>query len=125
VYGEDDPSRATPPVATSLFQHVRRNYFRLFFHYLYFDVVKWSYLQTSVLVPLVVMGPTVVAGVITLGIYQQIARAFDKVTESFQYLVLSWSTIVELISVYKRLRAFEARIHDEPLPPAPIGDVPA
>jgi peptide/bleomycin uptake transporter len=114
VYGEDDPSRAAPPVAQSLFQHVRRNYFRLFFHYLYFDVVKWSYLQVSVLVPLIAIGPTVAAGVITLGVMQQISRAFDKVTESFQFLVLSWSTIVELISVYKRLRAFEARIHEEP-----------
>jgi len=114
VYGEDDPARAAPPVAQSLFMNVRHNYFRLFFHYLYFDVVKWSYLQASVLVPLVAMGPTVVAGVITLGIYQQIARAFDKVTESFQYLVYSWSTIVELISVYKRLRAFEAQIHQLP-----------
>jgi peptide/bleomycin uptake transporter len=121
VYGEDDPARASQPIATALFQHVRRNYFRLFFHYLYFDVVKWSYLQASVLVPLVAMGPTVVAGVITLGVYQQIARAFDKVTESFQYLVMSWSTIIELISVYKRLRAFEARIHDEEVPAPPLG----
>ena len=87
---------------------MRRNYFRLFFHYLYFDVVKWSYLQVGVLVPLIAIGPTVAAGVITLGVMQQISRAFDKVTESFQYLVLSWSTIVELISVYKRLRAFES-----------------
>src|SRR3954468_5385207 len=115
VYGEDDPARAAPPVAQSLFMNVRRNYFRLFFHYLYFDVVKWSYLQASVLVPLVALGPTVVAGVITLGVYQQIARAFDKGTDAFQYLVVSGSTIVELISVYKRLRAFEARIHDESL----------
>ena len=52
--------------------------------------------------------------------HPQIARAFDKVTESFQYLVLSWGTIVELISVYKRLRDFEARIHDE----APVGEAP-
>jgi peptide/bleomycin uptake transporter len=124
VYGEDDPSRAAPPLAASLFQHVRRNYFRLFFHYLYFDVVKWSYLQVSVLVPLVAMGPTVIAGVITLGVFQQIARAFDKVTESFQYLVLSWSTIVELISVYKRLRAFESRIHQEDTAPPDDGLVP-
>ena len=112
VYGEDDASRASAPVAQSLFQQVRRNYFRLFFHYLYFDVVKYSYIQVSVLVPLIAMGPTIVAGVITLGVMQQIARAFDKVTESFQYLVLSWSTIIELISVYKRLRAFEQRIDD-------------
>ena len=115
VYGEDDAARATEPITIALFQHVRRNYFRLFFHYLYFDVVKWSYLQISVLVPLVALGPTVVAGVITLGVMQQVTRAFDKVTESFQYLVLSWSTIIELISVYKRLRAFEAQIHT-PLP---------
>ena len=115
VLGEDDPARAAPPTAASLFQDVRRNYFRLFFHYLYFDVVKWSYLQVSVLVPLVALGPTVVAGAITLGVMQQIARAFDKVLESFQFLVLNWSTVVEQISVYKRLRAFERQMTAAPL----------
>jgi peptide/bleomycin uptake transporter len=79
----------------------------------------------SVLVPLIALGPTVVAGVITLGVMQQISRAFDKVTESFQYLVYSWSTIVELISVYKRLRAFESRIHDVDAPEPPDGALPA
>jgi peptide/bleomycin uptake transporter len=122
VYGEDDAARASPPVARDLFLHVRRNYFRLFFHYLYFDVVKYSYLQVSVLVPLIALGPAVVAAGFTLGVMQQITRAFDKVTESFQYLVFSWTTIVELISVYKRLRAFEQRIHDEP---SGAGVVPA
>ncbi len=115
VYGEDDPNRAAAPVARELFSHVRRNYFRLFFHYLYFDVAKWSYLQVSVLVPLIALGPTVVAGAITLGVMQQVARAFDKVLESFQFLVLSWSTVVELLSVYKRLRAFEAQL-GQPMP---------
>ena len=111
VLGEDDPNRASPPTAAELFAGVRRNYFRLFFHYLYFDVVKWSYLQVSVLVPLVALGPTLIAGVITLGVMQQIARAFDKVLESFQFLVLNWSTVVEQISIYKRLRAFEQQMH--------------
>ena len=110
VYGEDDPARASAPVTVDLFHHLRRNYFKLYFHYLYFDVVKYSYLQASVLVPLVALGPTIVAGIITLGVMQQIANTFDKVSESFQYLVLSWSTIIELISVYKRLRAFEAQL---------------
>ncbi|CAM3353254.1 putative transporter [Paracidovorax anthurii] len=110
VLGEDDAARASPPTAAALFQDVRRNYFRLFFHYLYFDVVKWSYLQVSVLVPLVALGPTLVAGAITLGVMQQIARAFDKVLDSFQFLVLNWSTVVEQISVYKRLRAFERQM---------------
>jgi peptide/bleomycin uptake transporter len=119
VYGEDDPGRAAPPIVADLFDHVRRNYFRLFFHYLYFDVVKWSYLQVSVIVPLLALGPTVAAGVITLGVMQQITRAFDKVTDSFQYLVYSWATIVELISVYKRLKAFEQQMKS---PDAPVDE---
>lgn len=120
VYGEDDGARAAPPVAATLFQEVRRNYFRLYFHYLYFDVVKWSYLQASLLVPLIALGPSVVGAAFTLGVMQQITRAFDKVTESFQYLVYNWATIVELLSIYKRLRAFEARIDDPDAPGVPV-----
>lgn len=112
VHGEDDHARAAPPSVRQLFFDVRRNYFRLFFHYLYFDVAKWSYLQFGVLVPYIALGPTIVAGAVTLGVMQQIVRAFGRVESSFQYLVNSWSTIVELISVYKRLRAFELRIRE-------------
>ena len=46
----------------------------------------------------------------------QILNAFTQVRTWFQYFVNSWSTIVELISIYQRLRGFEARIHGEPLP---------
>jgi len=111
VHGEDDADRAGPPTVKALFENVRTNYFRLFFHYMYFDVAKWSYLQFAVLVPYIALAPTIVAGALTLGTMQQIVRAFGRVENSFQYLVNSWSTIVELISVYKRLRAFEAQIH--------------
>jgi peptide/bleomycin uptake transporter len=61
------------------------------------------------------LGPTIVAGGLTLGVLNQTLRAFGRVEGSFQYLVNSWSTIVSLISIYKRLRAFEALMHDEPL----------
>ena len=77
---------------------------------MYFDVARYVYLQFGVLVPYIALGPTLVTGVITLGLMQQIVRAFGRVESSFQYLVNSWTTIVELISVYKRLRAFERRI---------------
>jgi peptide/bleomycin uptake transporter len=110
VYGEDHDDRAQPETIGQLFAGVRRNYFRLYKHYLYFDVAKWSYLQFSVIVPYIMMGPTIVAGIITLGTLQQILRAFDRVENSFQFLVNSWGTIIELISIYKRLRAFEATI---------------
>ncbi len=110
VYGEDHEDRARPETVAELYAGVRRNYFRLFFHYLYFDVAKWSYLQATVLVPYLALAPTIIAGAITLGVMQQIVRAFSRVESSFQYLVNAWTTIVELISVYKRLRAFETHI---------------
>ena len=107
VYGEDHEDRARPPTLAELYSHVRANYFTLYKHYLYFDIAKWSYLQFGVLIPYIAMGPTIAAGAITLGMMQQIMRAFDRVENSFQFLVNSWSTIVELMSIYKRLNAFE------------------
>lgn len=110
VYGEDNTDRADPNTANALFADVRRNYFRLFFHYLYFDVARWVYLQGAVLIPLIVLAPTILSGAITYGILTRISSAFGQVENSFQFLVNSWGTIIELISVYKRLRAFEEHI---------------
>jgi peptide/bleomycin uptake transporter len=107
VMGEDFPERAQPQSLTELFSDVRRNYFRLYFNYMYFNVVRIFYLQIGNLVPFIALGPTIIAGTITLGTMQQIMRAFGRVEGSFQYLVNSWTTIVELMSVYKRLNAFE------------------
>lgn len=108
VLGEDFADRAQPLTLTDLFSRVRQNYFVLFRNYLYFDIAKYSYLQFGVLIPYLALGPTIATGAITLGVLQQISRAFDRVETSFQFLVYSWSTIVELISIYKRLQAFEA-----------------
>ena len=107
VFGEDYAERAQPATLTELFSDVRRNYFRLYFNYLYFNVVRIFYLQIGNLIPFIALGPTIIAGTITLGTMQQIMRAFGRVENSFQYLVNSWTTIVELLSVYKRLNAFE------------------
>jgi peptide/bleomycin uptake transporter len=116
VLGEDDPARADPPTARALFADIRKNYFRLYLNFMYFNIGRIVYLQTDNILPYLLLAPTIVAGKITLGPMNQILRAFSEVRSSFQYLVNSWSTIVELISVYQRLRAFEARIDDEPLP---------
>ncbi|MBU2961370.1 peptide antibiotic transporter SbmA [Citreicella sp. C3M06] len=115
VYGEDDASRASPPTVTELFGNVRRNYFRLYFHYMYFNVARGLYLQADNIYVNIILVPTIVAGQITLGLWQQILTAFGQVSNAFQFLVNSWTTIVELLSIYKRLRAFEAAFRGEEL----------
>ena len=116
VYGEDDELRAQPASLKQLFANVRRNYFRLYFHYMYFNVARSLYLQADNIFVYFILIPTIAAGTITFGILQQILTAFNQVSNSFQYLVNSWTTIVELLSVYKRLLAFEATLGGKSLP---------
>jgi peptide/bleomycin uptake transporter len=115
VLGEDEPARADPPTLGELFSHIRHNYFRLYLNFMYFNVGRYVYLQTDIIFPYILLAPTIVAGRITLGAMQQILGAFSEVRSSFQYLVNAWSTIVELISIYQRLRGFEAKLYDEPM----------
>ncbi len=116
VYGEDNPQRAEPMTMTELFNNVRRNYFRLYFHYMYFNVARSFYLQGDNIFGYLIMIPTIASGAITLGILQQILTAFGQVSNSFQYIVNSWPTIIELLSIHKRLVAFESVLHDKPMP---------
>ena len=116
VYGEDNPKRAEPMTMTELFNNVRRNYFRLYFHYMYFNVARSFYLQGDNIFGYLIMIPTIASGAITLGILQQILTAFGQVSNSFQYIVNSWPTIIELLSIHKRLVAFESVLHDKPMP---------
>lgn len=114
VYGEDNADRATPPTVAELFHRVRYNYFRLYFHYLYFNITRILYLQVDNVFGLFVLFPSIIAGTITLGLLSQINNVFDQVRGSFQYLITSWSTLVELMSIYKRLRSFEEILKDVP-----------
>ena len=111
VYGEDYADRGDPLTLKELFSRVRFNYFRLYFHYAYFNMVRIWYMQLDNLYGLFVLFPSIAAGAITLGLMMQIANVFGKVRESFQYLIESWPTIIELLSIYKRLRAFESTLH--------------
>ena len=83
-------------------------------------------MQTDNVFAYIVLVPTLVAGAITLGLLNQITNAMDQVRGSFQYLINSWPTIVRMMSIYKRLRAFEAVIRGEGLEPINLEqDMPA
>ncbi len=108
VYGEDYSDRADPITLKELFSKVRLNYFRLYFHYAYFNLVRIWYLQLDNLYGIFILAPSIAAGVVTLGVMMQILNVFQQVRKSFQYLITSWPTIIELLSIYKRLKAFES-----------------
>ena len=109
VIAEDDGS-IRPKTLDELFNEVRKIHFLSYLRYLYFDIGRIGYLQANVLSAYVFLAPAIVAGVVTLGVMQQIIRAFNKVEGSMQYILKSWPQIIELASVYKRLREFEAKL---------------
>ena len=112
VIAEDDGT-IRPKKIEELFDNVRSIHFLSYIRYLYFNIGRMAYLQANVLSAYVFLAPAIVAGVVTLGVMQQIIRAFGRVEGSMQYLLKAWPTIIELASVYKRLREFEANIKVE------------
>ena len=114
VIAEDDEN-VRPKTINELFLDVRSIHFLSYVRYLYFNIGRMAYLQANVLSAYVFLAPAIVAGVVTLGVMQQIIRAFGRVEGSMQYLLKSWPTIIELASVYKRLREFESQINDKKL----------
>ena len=109
VKAEDD-NTIRPKTLNEIFNDVRQIHYKNYFRYMWFNVARLSCLQANVLVGYVVLAPAIVSGAISLGVMQQILRAFGRVEGSMMYLFKSWSTIIELLSVYKRLREFEAKI---------------
>ena len=106
----EDNETIRPKRIDELFDDVRKIHFLSYLRYLYFNIGRIAYLQANVLSAYVFLAPAIVAGVVTLGVMQQIIRAFGRVEGSMQYLLKAWPTIIELASVYKRLREFEDKL---------------
>jgi peptide/bleomycin uptake transporter len=114
VVAEDDGT-IRPKSIEELFNGVREIHFLSYIRYLYFNIGRIAYLQANVLSAYVFLAPAIVAGAVTLGVMQQIIRAFGRVEGSMQYILKAWPTIIELASVYKRLREFESKINQDEL----------
>ena len=112
VVAEDDGS-IRPKTIDEIFLEVKNIHFLSFLRYLYFDIGRMAYMQANVLSAYVFLAPAIVAGVVTLGVMQQIIRAFGRVEGSMQYILKAWPVIIELASVYKRLREFETKILEQ------------
>jgi len=111
VLGEDDKAKyARPDTLFELFTGLRFNYFRLYAHYGYFDLWSILYAQVTQLTPLIMMGPGMMAGVVTFGTFQQVSNAYGRVDSSFSVILDNWTTLTELRSIWKRLHEFEGNL---------------
>lgn len=111
VKAEDDGA-VEPKTLEELFEGVRKIHYKNYIRYFLFNIQRMTYYQANVLTAYVALAPAIVGGYITLGLMQQIVRAFGKVESSMQYFINVWPTIIEGASVYTRLREFEHKIKE-------------
>ncbi len=111
VFAENDKvNYGKTETIVSLFIGLKFNYNRLFLHYGYFDVWLNFFEQLMVIVPFLIIAPSLFSGAITLGVVMQVSNSFDKVRESLSIFITNWTTVTELRSIYKRLKEFEQSI---------------
>jgi peptide/bleomycin uptake transporter len=112
VYGEDNADRARPPTVSGLFENVRKNYFRLYWNYLYFNFGRYLFIQADAFLAAFIMIPSISIAAVgfSFGVFRQVSSAMGEVRDAMQYLFKSWPDIIELISIFKRLRLFESAI---------------
>jgi peptide/bleomycin uptake transporter len=113
VYSEDDKLYAKQDTLLELFTGLKANYFKLFNHYSYFSLWGNLYGQVMIIVPYLLMAPSLFSGIITLGVVTQTGNAFGKVNDSFSYLIDRWTDITKFLSVIKRLKEFEKLLQQE------------
>jgi peptide/bleomycin uptake transporter len=107
VFSEDDKAFTKSETLFELFTGLRSNYFRLFNHYSYFSLWGNLYGQVMIILPYLIMAPSLFVGAATLGVITQTGNAFGKVNDSFSYLIDHWTDITKFLSVIKRLKEFE------------------
>lgn len=94
----------------NLFTGIKRNYCRLYFHKGYVDLWLNMYSQVLIILPYVVMGTSLMAGMATLGVVVQVANAFGEVRSSLAIFINNWKVITRLRSIWMRLHEFEANL---------------
>jgi peptide/bleomycin uptake transporter len=112
VFSEDDFSARSTEMLFPMFYSVRRNYYRLFNWYMGFGVWQTAFGLCVGNIALVVLAPAYFDQLITLGVLFQVLNAFGRVESSMGYFIDRWTTIVDFLSVIRRLREFNVALDE-------------
>lgn len=107
---EDKVNHSNMEILIGLFTGIKLNYFRLYLHYGYVDLWLAMYNQIMIILPYIVMGSSLMAGVASLGLVVQVSGAFGEVRSSLAVFIDNWTRITRLRSIWMRLHEFEANL---------------
>ena len=107
---EDKANHSDLTTLLGLFMGVKLNYCRLYFSKGYVDLWLNMYSQIMIILPYVIMGSSLMAGIATLGVVVQVSSAFGEVRSSMAIFINNWKVITRLRSIRMRLKEFEQNL---------------
>lgn len=93
-----------------LFVGLRLNYHRLYWEVGKFNLWRIGFSQIMIILPYILVAPSIFAGIATLGIMQQTINIFDTVRSKFSFFIDNWRGFTEFLSIRLRLKEFEANL---------------
>jgi peptide/bleomycin uptake transporter len=107
VHSEDDFAQRAVADLFPMFEAVRKNYYRLFNWYMGFSVWQQAFGFVIGNLALLALAPSYFQQLITMGVLFQVLNAFGRVESSMTFFIDRWPTIVDFLSVIKRIREFD------------------
>ena len=112
VYSEDDFKDRAIDMLFPMFSSIKRNYYRLFNWYMGFGVWQTAFGLCVGNLALIVLAPAYFDQLITLGVLFQVLNAFGRVESSMGFFIDRWTTIVDFLSVIRRIREFNTALDE-------------
>jgi peptide/bleomycin uptake transporter len=112
VFSEDDFAYRSTAMLFPMFTSIKRNYYRLFNWYMGFGVWQTAFGLCVGNIALIVLAPSYFQQLITLGVLFQVLNAFGRVESSMGFFIDRWTTIVDFMSVIRRIREFNRALDE-------------
>jgi peptide/bleomycin uptake transporter len=112
VFSEDDFKARATDLLFPMFGNIKKSYYRLFNWYMGFGVWQTAFSLCVGNLALIVLAPAYFDQLITLGVLFQVLNAFGRVESSMGYFIDRWTTIVDFLSVIRRIREFNVALDE-------------
>lgn len=112
VYEEDDKTESVSiEILTKLVRDIKQNSYRLFLHLFYFDIWRNLFSKTIMILPFIIIGPSLFNGTVTLGVFARVSDALLNIYQSVSPFIDNWEDLIaKLRSTRWHLQEFEAEL---------------
>lgn len=104
VYEENEIKIKNSSQLEKIYNLIQKCYYKICQKYFFTNCIKELYIKFNYIMPYFVLTPTILSGLITLGIIKQIISAVSEVNDALACLIYAYQEIIEIIAIHLRLK---------------------